>query len=75
MPACLGVEFRISEYVASSLSLLANFTLILLIALKSTQDLRVYSRLLLCNAVIELMFTASSFIVELVGSLLRVKPC
>ncbi|KAH7708059.1 7TM GPCR protein, partial [Aphelenchoides avenae] len=65
MQPCLGVEFRTSEYIASSLSLLANFALILLILLKSTRELHVYSRLLLCNAAIELLFTASSFIVEL----------
>lgn len=66
MAPCLGDEFRAAEQIAAALSLSSNLVLVLLILLKSTRELRVYSRMLLCNVFIELMFTASSFIVELV---------
>lgn len=70
-PSCLGETFRLAEYGLATLSLLLNATLFLLILLKTNRELKVYSRVLLCNCVTETLFTLFSVLVEYV-SLLKV---
>lgn len=64
--SCLSALFRTSESVAAALSLLLNFSLALLIKYRTTRELRTYSRVLLCNCVVDSLFAATSYLIEMV---------
>lgn len=66
IPDCGLSVHRISEYCAASVSFIANLGLIFLIAIRTSNELRVYSRVLLANCLIDLFFTSSSFLIDAV---------
>lgn len=68
-PPCLGSYFAIVEASSFAWALLLNATLAVLIVKKTSSELRAYSRVLLCNCVVDSVFTTVSFLVEPVSKL------
>ncbi|KAH7721384.1 hypothetical protein AAVH_11129 [Aphelenchoides avenae] len=66
IPDCGLSVHRVSEYCAASVSFIANIGLILLIMIRTSKEMRVYSKVLLANCIIDLFFTSTSFIVDAV---------
>lgn len=68
-PNCLGSYFAIAEASSFVWALLLNATLAVLIIRKTSNELRAYSRVMLCNCVVDTVFTTVSFLVEPVRKL------
>lgn len=66
-PPCLSEGYRTASYVSTSLGLFLNALAIVLIVFRTTKELRVYSRVLLGNCVVDVLFIVVTFVVDLVG--------
>lgn len=64
---CASNALRVSETVAAVCSFSFNLLLVLVIFKCKTKELRVYSRLILCNCAVDSVFAIASFVVEPVG--------
>lgn len=66
-PCAVTDVHRLSEFAAALFSYVANLLLIALMITRTPRDLKVYSRILLLNCIIDMVFTTTSFILEVVG--------
>lgn len=66
-PPCLPAWYSWTERTTAVSSYLVNALLILLIVFRTPRNLRVYRRMLICNSLVDLFFTTTSLLIELVG--------
>ena len=59
----------INDMLTGTLSILSNIVLIILVKYRSTKELKVYSRLLFLNSIVDLFYTASVLVTQTVGYL------
>ncbi|KAH7720922.1 hypothetical protein AAVH_11560 [Aphelenchoides avenae] len=64
-PPCLSEGYRTTSYLSTSLGLFLNALAIVLILFRTTKELRVYSRVLLGNCVVDVLFIVVTFVVDL----------
>ncbi|KAH7707457.1 7TM GPCR protein [Aphelenchoides avenae] len=64
-PHCLPDWYGRIELSSATISICANTLLIFLILFKTPHDLKVYSRVLLCNCVVDIFYTVSAYMIEL----------
>lgn len=65
---CVSDDFKYNEYVATIIGLALNGLLMLLIAFRTRDEFRRYSKILLLNGLVDAAFTVSSCLIELVGA-------
>lgn len=63
---CISTLNSLVESIVAPVSIILNLLLIVLILTSTPKELRDYSRLLLSISVVELAFTASSYLLEMV---------
>lgn len=68
-PPCIGPHFALIETLAFLLAIATIATLAFLIVNKTSAELRTYSRVLLCNSIVDSAFSAASFLLQLVSGL------
>ncbi|KAH7716713.1 7TM GPCR protein [Aphelenchoides avenae] len=61
---CASQALRISETVAAACSFALNLLLVVVVLRCRTKELRVYSRLILCNCAVDTMFAVASYVIE-----------
>lgn len=61
---CASGALRISETVAAACSFSLNLLLVVVVLRCRTKELQVYSRLILCNCVVDIVFAIASYVVE-----------
>lgn len=54
----------INDMLTGTLSIVSNIILILLVIFRSTEELKVYSRLLILNSVVDLCYTISVLVTQ-----------
>lgn len=67
-PACTSPVFRIAEIGAFVPSVLLNTLLIVIICWRKNRDLQSYSRVLICNCLVDLLFATFAFVIDMVGT-------
>lgn len=66
---CVSDNFRYNEYSATIFGLALNVLLTFLILFRTRDEFRSYSNILLLNCLIDVAFTISSCLIELVSDL------
>lgn len=63
-----GIDIhRVSECGSAALSYSANLLLLYMVLFRTPKELTVYSRVLLANCIEDLVFTSTSFFIEVVS--------
>lgn len=72
-PACTSPVFRYAEIGAFVPSVLLNTLLIAIVCWRKNSELQSYSRILIYNCLVDLLFATFAFVVDMVGKLNLVK--
>lgn len=70
MSDCLPPVYRHLKYFTTSISIFVGILIIYLIVFRTPRELKTYSRVLICPAIVDLLYATISFIIGLVGFLL-----